>query len=336
MKRIHLIVAAAIAAAALIGPQAAFAGKAHYLGMYKVEKHIDIQGEDETYTISCHSGDIALDGMWRLDNVDQDNDYQPLAPPGFDTTGNSGFDVLESVLPVAAYATAVDTYTFQFLPLGGGDAQAKLFLTCLPDPTPSVSGHGHHWNVFPSPPVTHALGSSGSFTDATPCSFTPTPSIAVAPGFQFMTSSGAGSGWGTPYKRWPSSSSTVAGWSWGFDVDGPAVIDTSYHCLEIKSANAGSPPHAHKIVKAFAPKTPPGTSFLLKKKRVQEIQVHCGELYKGMIGAWDFGTFYGYKKLWYLGMDPRPKTRAFKILNADISNDYNADFGLVCFKDKTT
>jgi hypothetical protein len=55
-----------------------------------------------------------------------------------------------------------------------------------------------------------------------------------------------------------------------------------------------------------------------------------------MIGAWDFGSFYGYKKLWYLGMDPRPKTRAFKILNADLSNDYNADFGLVCFKDKTT
>jgi hypothetical protein len=34
-------------------------------------------------------------------------------------------------------------------------------------------------------------------------------------------------------------------------------------------------------------------------------------------------------------MDPRPKTRAYRVLNAD-GVDHNALFGLVCFKERTT
>src|SRR3954447_8267288 len=50
-------------------------GRSHLLGIYKIDTPIDVQGEDGTYTAACHSGDIALDGMWRIDDIDQDNDY---------------------------------------------------------------------------------------------------------------------------------------------------------------------------------------------------------------------------------------------------------------------
>src|SRR5581483_5747390 len=128
MKRITIIAAAALAALA-IAPGSALATGAHFLGMYKVEKHLDIQGEGGSYSISCNDpSDIAVDGMWRIDNVEQDNDYYyaPLHNTPF------WYDVNLAVEPVAAYSSAKDTYTFKFLPQSGGDAQGKLFLTCLP------------------------------------------------------------------------------------------------------------------------------------------------------------------------------------------------------------
>jgi hypothetical protein len=339
MKRIHLIVAAVVLAAAFMAPSAAFAGKAHFLGMYKVEKQVDVQGEGEDYTISCKSGDIALDGMWRIDNVDQDNDYTPSSPPGWDTTGNHGFDVLESVLPVTSQSSGIGSFTFHFLPLAGGDTQGKIFLTCLPDPTPAIDGHSHHWTISNLFTATHPYTTPGGKTidDSANANACPSTAIAVVPGFDWTA------GNGVAYRRWPHTTSGITTWDWSFDVDSaasvgtPSSVTTSWRCLDYKTQTAGSPSHTHKFVKTFAPKSPsPGTGQTAKKNRVQELQVSCGELYKGMIGAWDFRGSYGFNKLWFLGMDPRPKTRAYKVLNADPSNNYTADFGLVCFKDKTT
>ena len=48
-----IITAAALAVAALAGPSSALAGSSHLLKTYKVEKHLDIQGEDGSYVIKC-------------------------------------------------------------------------------------------------------------------------------------------------------------------------------------------------------------------------------------------------------------------------------------------
>ena len=103
------------------------------------------------------------------------------------------------------------------------------------------------------------------------------------------------------------------------------------------------PHHRHKLAttnKLTA--VSPGTLF---KDQVSEVQVSCGEHYKAMLGAWHFG-YNGYvwdaadykKKLWYMGMDPRPKIRAFSVLNTDPAVDVPAGskFGSLCFKTKTT
>src|SRR4051794_22791156 len=107
MKRTITAIAAAVLVTAAWGaPSAMAGGKSHLLGNYKVEKHIDLEGEEGTYTLSCNGTDIAVDGMWRIDNVDQDNDWvDPYTP-----TGNPANDVLLSVQAVAAYPTSNSTY----------------------------------------------------------------------------------------------------------------------------------------------------------------------------------------------------------------------------------
>src|SRR3954454_8051099 len=102
----------AITAFALALPASAHAGGAHLLRLYKVEKHVDLEG-DAQYTVKCPNGDYATDGMWRVDQVDQDNDL-----PG---------NIKEYVAVYAAYPDSSDKseYHFKLENLAGGDSQVK-------------------------------------------------------------------------------------------------------------------------------------------------------------------------------------------------------------------
>ncbi len=301
MKRIPLLIA--VAAFAAVAVPSTASAKSIVLGLYKVEKHVDVDGDNSdpssaAYKLSCHGNDLAMDGMWRIDNVDQDNDYDPLPPPGFLTTSSTAFDALESVLPVESDVAPLDpsTYNFRFLPLAGGDVQLKLFLTCLPyRPTGSAS---YEWKVGASPVTfTHSTTAAGpnagefdeTFTDGTALNkICPTAgTIPVAPGFYFTTPTPSLGKVGNVYARWPTltpSSLAYNAWTWGFDVDTASTpITTSYNCLAL--ASTGSSVH-HKIVVTFAPKSSSGWPQTAVKKRTQTLQVSCGEIYKGMVGAW--------------------------------------------------
>ncbi len=241
MKRITFIAIAALAAGALVAPSSALAGKSHFLGTYKVEKHLDIEGEDGTYTISCDPGDIALDGMWRIDNVDQDNDYvytsnltsNPLYPqPGAPSTWNHAWEVLKSVELKYAYATSIGTYEFKFVPQAGADAQGKLFLVCLPGKVTQTAGHQNQWDYTFNGTDTPTTCNSGT-------------EIAIQPGLNFTANSGH---W---IARWPSGP-THAPNAWTVatldGADGVATSAPHWSCLKIKSQAAGSPAHSHRLV----------------------------------------------------------------------------------------
>ncbi len=58
----------------LLAFQAGTAFASYDLQIYKAEKQVDLNSDDTTVKLSCNAGDYALDGMWRLDEVDQDND----------------------------------------------------------------------------------------------------------------------------------------------------------------------------------------------------------------------------------------------------------------------
>jgi hypothetical protein len=353
MKRITILAAAALATMAVVAPGSAFAGGAHLLGMYKYEKHIDVEGDGGEYTISCPNNDIAIDGMWRVDNADQDNDYTYDTAP----SGDSGLDVLNSLEPVAAYADNADDsmFHFEFVALEGGDVQGKLFLTCLPDTATPNNGHTVAW----LPSVQHDNGgtlvpapslSPNTYTNATPTtSATPcgVKEMAIQPGFKWA---GGGTAYGKPYKRTPStgtSSTKWRAWDWGFFSPTGGTVTLTWRCLPyLSDYNQPLAPH-HRHAIRVAPRTGttpnPGTLY---GSRVTEIQVICGEHYKAMLGAWDFG-YTGYvwdtpvgtynHRLWYLGMDPRPKARAFKIMNTDpLPTDGSSMFGALCWHDKTS
>jgi hypothetical protein len=323
--RPRILLGATLAVAALLvaaGPAQA-GGRAHQLGIYKVDDAIDISGEDGIDTISCRAGDIALDGMWRIDDIDQDNDYVPDPPPGFGTTGNSAWDGLESILPVTAKATAIDTYTFSFMPVAGGDIRVHLFLTCLSQPTTATNGHAHQWSwggiVADTVPV---VAGSNTYSTSPSC---PAGFIMIANGFDWN----AGAARGNVAKRWPGGTA-VRDWDYRFYSDGAGSIDVSWACLRLLTLSAGSPAHSHRMIKQFLSETQ-----VVKKDSVGTYQHACGALYKAGLGAWDFGTNFSHTRLWFLGMDPRPKLRAYKILNADSVNR-NVDFGDVCIKERTT
>lgn len=297
-------------------PATANAAGSHQLGLYKVDRHIDVAGEDEVHSVSCKSGDVALDGMWRIDNVDQDLDYQPDPPPGFGSTGKAAWDILESVLPERLEAVDRDTFEVQFHAVGGGDTQGKLFVTCLPDPTPKAQGHTHGWTVGPlvtSAPFAATPPETTAATGACPAG-----SMAIAPGFAWT-----GGSHGNVIRRWPA----AGGWQWTFLTDATGgTVTVSHRCLTLRTDTAAG--HRHTLKKRFVSDT------LAVKPGLSTVEARCGEIYKGAIAAWDLGTFGNFDELWLLGHDPRPKIRAFKMLNAD-GVARNAQFGLWCFKDRT-
>ena len=102
--------------------------------MYKVEKHVDLSGEFPDQNLHehvyCNPGDIALDGMWRVDHVDQ------ASPP--DTYGDE-----RDVSVLASYGDDIDRtkWHFRMTNFADGDAQIKLFATCIRGTVEQAYGH---------------------------------------------------------------------------------------------------------------------------------------------------------------------------------------------------
>jgi hypothetical protein len=331
MTAIKRLGAAAITMVALgtLGlPASAMAGKSHHLKLYKVEQHIDIEG-DLDYTISCNPGDIATDGMWRIDDVSQDNE--------FDTLGQWTQTVAIKSTTVAANE---QDYVFRFLPIAGGDVQGKLWVTCLENPV-TGNGHTHHFNTrritstqtaitAPTTSQSYTVGPGSGGGDHVAGYCPKGTYVPIAPGFDLTTTDG----YGYVQKNWDATTGTDVAWEWKFNVAsaGPATdaftAKLSYRCLELRSDLGGVPAHRHRIVQQYKSKS----SLPVLRRTFRTHEVQCGEHYKGMVGEWWVSDYH----LYYLGMDPRIKARAFKFVNPEFLNDYTVDLKLSCFKDRTT
>lgn len=312
--------ALAVLASAVAAAPTQAGGRSHYLGVYKVDRHIDVAGEGGEYRIACRAGDVLLDGMWRIDEVEQDAEFVPDPPPGFPATGNPSFTQLESVLPVRAEAVGLDAFAVEFLAVGGGDISGKLFATCLPDPTPAVDGHAHHFTVGPL--VTDAPAPATPPQTRTASSSCGAGEIQIQPGFAW-----AGASAGDVSRRWPATPSSVAAWDWRFVTDAAGgTVAVSHRCLATTTQPAGG--HQHRLSRNVRSGA---ASF---GRGVSTREAACGALYKAVLGAWDFRVSGGHDELWFLGMDPRPKVRAYKLLNA-AAGARTADLGAVCLKERT-
>jgi len=291
-------------AALVIVPASASAAHRHSLKLYKAEQQVSMSTSDAFAQVSCDPGDYALDGMWRVDNVDG-------APP-----------TAVGVAEMRGDAADPATYRFHFTKSVPGQAQLKVFVTCMGGKTTDGK---HNWILSAQHTANFSAGPGVGY-GWQPAACAP-GSIAVAPGFVFNSGSGRVVGSRAPLLN---EFDPLRNWSFAFLLDSPSDWTTSLRCLSLTStANAG---HKHKIQVTTV--NNPGSPTTVNPGETTELRLNCGEQAKGMIGGIDTEGAYVHQD-WFLGMDPRIKQRAFKFFNSGAVS-MQVWTGLTCFNDRTT
>ncbi len=298
---------------AAASPAAATPGKLHEVYMYKVEKHVDLPAEwPDSYLhthLYCNPGDIALDGMWRVDNVDQ------AQPPEF----------LGDERDVVFYASYPDDegdnteWHFRMENFADGDAQIKLFVTCIRGTVEAAHGHTHGINISPVHVDNTWTGVGGfpvgenSLTHNVTC---PSGTYAVAPGFNFRNDDRQ-----RIFRSWTTGAvgTEMRGWRWAFIINNP-LSDARFYlrCISDRVLTAAPGPHTHRIPMTWRPN---GVAGHLQSagpfNGEVERRINCDDglngahyqNYKAMVGGF---WIHDWHYVWYLGMDPRPKQRSYK------------------------
>lgn len=342
IRSTRLLVGAAVAA--LIAPlmavmftaaPASSAGpRPHEVYMYKVEKHVDLSGEyPDNYLhdhLYCNDGDIALDGMWRVSHVDQEN-------PQLDVYGDA-----RDVVVQASYSDQSNPskWHYEIENYADGNAQLKLYLTCIRKQTEERAGHKHSVKLGSYHVVekTHVPAGWHYWNDvANRCD---DGYYAVAPGFHFRGD--LDETWFHEDNRivgsWPLDSGK--GWQWRFHVGkNEAQVDLSFRCLatEVVPYGAGKK-HTHKLPMMWRPNSDSGGHYEHVDHGWNEYRYSCDDGhdgaffqdYKAMVGAF---WIHGYHYNWFLGMEPRPKTRAYWFWHE--SGDDRVSLGTLCIKSRT-
>lgn len=294
----------------------------HLLELYKAERHVDLEGGDyvEADVACLDRRDIAVDGMWRIDHVDVEED------------GNFPLGDVD-VYRAEASRTDPSQYQFGFYNNGEGRAQVKIFATCLGRDTDD--DHQHLWQLDAVKrhysDYTLDLDRHELSLGAKECR---RGELAVSPGFDWDR------GYGEIYRS-GSASASLRGWSWGFFVSlldeetGDARVRLSHRCLRLRSSAAGNGPHAHRIVAKFHPEFPPPPTTIAAGALETRTRT-CGHHEKAMLHWFELDPYFDSQRFWFLGMDPRLKSRAYRVWNRDSSSDHEARFGAVCFNDRSS
>ena len=107
-------------------------------------------------------------------------------------------------------------------------------------------------------------------------------------------------------------------------------MSSSYYCLSLRTNSAGAGPHQHNLFAEFEPNGTAGQNGNLPAGRSTQ-QVDCRDHHKGIVGWFNL---HNPNHQWFLGMDPRIKSRAFHFWqNEDQANGYTK--GLTCLRYRT-
>ena len=314
---------------------------AHDLDIYKDEKDVVIKGDGRTVTLGCDAGDYALDGTWRIEHGDQDDDDLALSSIG------RAVDVLE------AYPSAVDTYTFKFAKNVLGRAQVKVFVTCLDKQTKEDDGHKHTLNIAEAAGYTRAapyVDSSGDGVndDTDLCG---TKRTVVSTGFRLSDNLDSDSDL-IPYNghvltsrpTTPTVSSgqttAISGWEWSFNLTQAPNTDITYYasCLSRKVPAAGSDSETHKLTFKLQ-----GSTESAPASKASTSRFTCGAHYKAIVAGFKMETLTSFtensltlKNPMFLGMTPQPKSRDYKFLNTTANAVNDIKLAAICLNYRTT
>jgi choice-of-anchor A domain-containing protein/uncharacterized repeat protein (TIGR01451 family) len=223
---------------------------------------------------------------------------------------DQGTGALTDVHVLSAQSTGIGTWEAVVENGATGRAQAKAFAVCLPAKTESVSGHQHALVAAGSLVTTTQPLGVGRQTATVAC---PSGTLPIVPGFAFNGGAATVAG---------SETNGPGGWKFTVDVTAPTTATFSVRCLDSDVAEAQG--HTHALVTQHLVKT-----VTVPAGQTVEAQVICADDAKGIVGTWLLPP--GVSSL---GNDPRPKTRAFKLVNTT-GTDQTATVDLECLKDRT-
>jgi hypothetical protein len=326
-----------LALAALPASASAVTATKHHLDMYKAEKHLTLTEMDtQTVNLSCRPGDIAADGMWRVDSVGQFNP-QLVDPDELTDWGPGGWNLGTGVRVSQSQSIAIDTYQFTVSNRTSEDAQVKFWVTCIGSQT-AADTHRHKLDVYTPAghTFTNGTGDNEFYTSQWPgdgsaygCN---AGDLFIAPSWK--VNHGDAESFASYPGTFGSPGTDLSNWTFGFYVKGSVDVTVGGRCLKKSTLVVNGYPktHLHKLYWNLKTTEDPSAPFY-KGNSVWEHQISCAEDQKGLVGGYDVrngGSWSSHSQYW-LGMDPRIKARAFKVYGGNGGNYY-----VVCVNDRTS
>ena len=274
--------------------QPLFGSHDHHAPVEKVEQQVDFDpGQTRTVQVTCPQPGAAIaDGSLRIDAVDQ------------------GTGTLRSVVVTESRSVAYGTWQVTATNTATGRAQTKLFGLCLPARTDTVEGHDHELGLDPATTTQTIAGVAGRNDVSVSCA--DANARAVAPGYAFGPGAAG---------EWVTSEPTDTGWHFGFVLGAPGPVTVSVRCLDT-FVKVGTTGHTHQLWLSH-----PDAVAIFPADTTDEQQVTCSDEAKGIVGTFDLGP-----GLHLLGHDPRPKTRAYKVITDGAPA--GGRFDLLCLGDR--
>ena len=246
----------------------------HQLTVSKVEQVLSLQdGDFATSDLTCPNGGYLADGSVEVMHVDQD-------------AGTAA-----DVHVLQASSISPSTYRFRVWNDTIGQAQVKLFGTCLPHDTEVTAGHSHGLDVGGLLTQDTGLMTPGRHSFVIPVS---SGHHAIDPGISLVSGDA----------RLVASEPVSGGWKFVVENDEPAQATLSLR--ELGDSTLPAPPSQHRHALDFRHVV--RTVSLPQGESVQ--RVTCPDGYKGVVGTYDLPP-----GVYSLGNEPQPINRDFRLLN---------------------
>ena len=251
----------------------------HQLTVSKVEQYVSLQdGDVSTDDLTCPNGGYLSDGSVEVMHVDQ------------------GTGTAADVQVLRASSLTPNTYRFTIFNDTEGQAQVKLFGTCLPHDTEVTAGHSHGLEVGPLLTKDTTMMAPGRHT------FTLLVSSghhAVSPGIEVLTGDA----------RLVASEPVAGGWAFTVENSTPSQATLSIRELADRTGPAAPSQHRHALSFQHVVRT----VSLRPGESVQ--RVTCPDGSKGIVGTFDLPP-----GVISLGNEPQPINRDFRLLNTNPGN----------------
>jgi uncharacterized repeat protein (TIGR01451 family)/fimbrial isopeptide formation D2 family protein len=266
----------------------------HQLDVSKSEQYVTLQaGETRTQDLSCAGGATMTDGSVEVMSVDQ------------------GTGTKADVVVREARSTGLGTYRFEVTNHATGQAQVKLFGTCLAGSTTTVAGHAHDISVGSLQTLGTGALAVGRHDVTLPVA---AGTRAVAPGIEVLSGQA----------RLVAAEPVAGGWRFTVDVITPAQATLSIRALQTRTAMGGTPAHLHGLDLQHVTRTVTLTPGVEQTERVS-----CPVGYQGITATYDLPA-----GVLPLGHEPQPINRDFRLLNTT-DGPLDALLDLECIGNRT-